>query len=104
MVAFGKNAARWGSLSGWRLKFEEMRPEIEYRAKRAFLHVGPRWAEALVNEVSEHAFRTFTCLALRGKVDIVHAKPLAAAAISQVCTRRRLPGDRSEQTGRRFGR
>ena len=104
MVAFAKNSAQLRSPSGLRLKFEQMRPEIEYHAMRAFLGFGSRWLEDLVSEVPEHAFRTFACLALRGKLDIVYAKPLAAAAINQVRTRRRLPGDRGEQVRGRFGR
>jgi hypothetical protein len=69
-----------------------MLPEIEARARHAFRGVGPSRLEELVSEVTEHAFRVFACLAQRGNLDIVYAKPLAFSAIKQVRALRSLPG------------
>ena len=85
--------------------FEQMRPEIEYRARHAFHNVAPGRLEALVAEVTEQAFHVYLSLAQRGKADIAYPKPLAISAIKQVSTARRLPpSDHSKPPRDRFGR
>jgi hypothetical protein len=103
MVALGKNWARWGPLAGVRAKFEQMRPEIEVQARHAFQNVSPGLLDALVDEVTEHAFHVYVSLAQRGKADIAYPKPLAISAIKQVSTARHLPAeDHSKASQDRF--
>jgi hypothetical protein len=92
MVAFEKDLDRRGLPIEWEAEFEHLLPEIENRARQAFYGFGPTRAEALVAEAAAYAFKIFVLLAQRGKADIAYARPLAALAVQQVCTARRLPG------------
>jgi hypothetical protein len=78
-------------MSAARAEFEQMRPEIELRARHAFRRAGPERIEELVAEVTAHAFEVFIYLAQHGKANLAYAKPLAASAIRQVRIARRLP-------------
>ena len=72
MIAVGRDSVQLGSAAAWRARFEQMRPELEYRARHAFRGVAPPRLEQLVREVIEHAFEVFVNLAERGKADIVY--------------------------------
>ena len=91
MVSFGRDSARWRLPVAWYARFEKMRPEIEYRARRAFRDCGPARLEECVADVIDHALQVFLYLAERGMADVAHPKPLAISAIKQVCSARRLP-------------
>ena len=84
MVAFGREAKRWASQPSWRVRFEQMRPEVEHHARRAFRDVDSGQLEEVVARVVNLAFRVYARLVRRGMADIVYPKPLAFSAIGQV--------------------
>jgi len=84
VVAFGRDATRWASQPSGRVRFEQMRPEVERHARCAFRDVDEGHFEEIVGRVVNLAFRVYLRLARRGMADIVYPKPLALSAIGQV--------------------
>lgn len=84
MVVYATDSVRCGWLATWRVKFGQILPEIELRARNSFQGAGPRRREELVAEAVENAFGVYILLAECGKADIVYPKPLAISAVKQV--------------------
>jgi len=73
-------------------QFVAMLPQIRKLARLAFRAARPELKEELIAEVVANAFCAFNRLVERGKEDIAYATPLAAFAVKQVRSGRRVGG------------